>query len=204
MIAQPIDRLARALSVNVEQLPVRVRALPTKQLLQLVDDTIDELHRRDAPKLRPLVAFVDHLPAGTIAAVAERQLPPRLAARLAGHLPAANGQALVLRLAPAYLAATAVHLELPRCGPLLASLPPQRIAAAAAAAELIRGDHFATTAAVAAHLTDPALAASIAALDDGAVRATAAHSDLALLDRICQLLATDRRELANELSAAKA
>ena len=192
MSRDPAEHLAQTLGVEPDDLPAGVRDLPEDELRTLADAIADELHAFDAPRLRPLVTLVDRLPTDLVVRIVEQRLGPRFAARLAEHLPPAVGEALIARLPPAYLAAVAVHLELPRCGPLLTSLPPERIAAAAAV--LADEQRFDTAAAVAEHLHDAALEASLAAADDASVLATVAHADAALAARMLEHLGPERRD----------
>lgn len=192
MKATHLGRLAALLAVEPEALPAGVRALGEADLLALTDHVSDALHRRDRPRLEPIVNLVDRLPPPLVAKVAQERMAPRFVARLAGHLPPDAGAAVITRLEPAYLADVAEWAELPRCAALLAQIPPALVARAAA--EFAVSQRWSAMARIAEHLPDASLAVALEALSDDAIASTIAHGRPQAGPRALGLLAPERQD----------
>lgn len=203
MSAAHLGRLAAVLAVEPSSLPARVRALDEVELAELTDHVSDALHRRDRPRLEPIVNLVDRLPAPLVAKVAQERFTPRFVARLAAHLPPTAGSAVIARLDPVYVADVAAWAELPRCAPLVAQIPPALVAGAAA--HLATGDRWTPMARIAEHLPDASLAAAFEAISDDAIAATVAHGRPESGERALGIIAPDRRVgLEERLGAQRA
>lgn len=172
--AHELTRLAGVLSVDADRL-AGLEALSGHELAALSAAVSDALHADDATRLQPLLALLGRVPAGLAAGVVERALSPRFVARVAAHLGDGAASDILERLSSDYLAEVAVWLEHDRCGWLLASIPPARIADIAR--RLAARERWSTMAAVTAHLPDRSLEAALAALEQRAIAKTIAIAD---------------------------
>jgi len=200
--ALQVGRIARLLGLapgevtGLDGVPVEdLRTLHAQMTEALFGDA-----RAGFAKIAGLTAL---LPAAVTAVLAERFVPPEIAARVCEALPPEAGRDLVGRLAVSYLADVAVLLDPVRARPVVSAMSPARVVEVTL--ELFgRGEHPVTADLVNA-VSAQALAACLAAAEPHDVLAVAPYLEWGpALDAAVAGLPDDRAlALAEELTPAE-
>jgi hypothetical protein len=178
LLATPPERLA-----YLERLdPAEVRELRERATVRLYDD--DRRLGR--------VALASKIPPAPVTAwIAQHLFGALLCARVAGLLETRRAVDLAKRMPPEFLADLAVQLDPRRARDIIFALPPSLIAKVAAL--LNRRDEHIAMGRFVGHMTDAALRAAFAVLDDGALlRISYFVEEKDQLDHVVGLLEVDR------------
>ncbi|HEX4011783.1 MAG TPA: hypothetical protein VHX62_17310 [Solirubrobacteraceae bacterium] len=159
-------KLARLLGLDPDQLAY-LEPLPADDLRALRDGITEVLYDGQGGSLRRLAAASRLLPAGLTAILGQRAFGPLLSARLAGMLDPDRAIDVAGKLPPPFLADVASELDPRRASALIGGLSPELIAAATA--ELVARGEYVTMGRFVGHLSDPAVAAAVSAMDDRAL-----------------------------------
>lgn len=134
-------KLARALGLPPERVNF-LDGLPGEDLRRLRERVSASLFDRHRAGFQRMAAASRLLPIGVLATIAERAMPPMLAARIAAEMPAGRAAELATRLDTPYLADVCVELDPRRAGPIVAALPVPVVVTVAA--ELLRRNEYLT------------------------------------------------------------
>ncbi len=154
-----IARIARLLAID----PSQVRGLddvPEPQLRHLHDQISEAYFGPGRDQFARVAGLSKVLPGSIAGKLAERFLPPQLAARAAELLEPARARDLVGRVSVGYLADLAVALDPTRSRPVMAAVPPERIAEVAA--EMFRRGEYEAMAELAGAVPAKGLFAALA------------------------------------------
>ena len=185
-----VMKLARLLGREPEELAY-LEQLPPDDLLALRDSVTETLYDANGGALGRLAAASRLLPAGLTATIGHRAFGPLLSARLAGLLDTDKAVDVAARLPPPFLADVAVELDPRRASDLIASMAPALIGRVTA--ELVARREYVTMGRFVGHLSDAAIVAALAAMDDEAVLQTAfVIEDRSQLSRLFAKLPKDR------------
>ena len=185
-----VMKLARLLGREPEELAY-LEQLPADDLLALRDSVTETLYDANGGALGRLAAASRLLPAGLTATIGHRAFGPLLSARLAGLLDTDKAVDVAGRLPPPFLADVAVELDPRRASDLIASIAPALIGQVTA--ELVARREYVTMGRFVGHLSDAAIDAALAAMDDEAVLQTAfVIEDRSQLSRLFAKLPKDR------------
>jgi len=185
-----VMKLARLLGREPEELAY-LEQLPPDDLLALRDSVTETLYDAHGGSLGRLAAASRLLPAGLTATIGQRAFGPLLSARLAGLLDTDKAVDVAGRLPPPFLADVAVELDPRRASDLIASMAPALIGRVTA--ELVARREYVTMGRFVGHLSDAAIVAALAAMDDEAVLQTAfVIEDRSQLSRLFAKLPKDR------------
>ncbi len=158
-----LDRLARLLGTDREELAELLDGVSEAQRVALAEHVADSWEARDEKTLKAVLSLLGVLPDMVSAKVAQKRMPARFVARIAPHLSEGSFVSLVGRLKPEFLAEISVWLDHPRCREVLRAIPREHFLPAAQILER-RGD-WDTLAAVGRELGDETLAACVATFD---------------------------------------
>jgi hypothetical protein len=122
-----VSRIARLLGVPAEDVH-GLDELPEQDLRALHDLISESIFARYRRHFARVAGLSQVLPGPLAAKLAERFLPPPLAARVAELLEPGRARELITRLSLDYLAEVAVNLSPSRARPVLAVIPPERVA----------------------------------------------------------------------------
>lgn len=127
--APQLSRIARLLGVDVADLAGHdeLSRLPVEDLRILHDQINDTIHRGSRERFAAVAALAAKLPGPAAGRLAEKFLPPVLAARVCEHLEPARARDLVARVHLPYLAEIAVALDPVRSRAVVEAIPAQRI-----------------------------------------------------------------------------
>jgi hypothetical protein len=159
-----VMKLARILGREPEELAYLER-LPPEDLRLLRDGITQTLY--DARSLRRLAAASRVLPAGVTATIGQRAFGPLLSARLAGMIDTDKAVEVATKLPPSFLADVAVELDPRRASDLIAKIAPALIGQVTA--ELTARREYVTMGRFVGHLSDDAVDAAVARMDDEAL-----------------------------------
>jgi hypothetical protein len=165
-----VMKLARLLGREPEELAYLERVAPT-DVRALRDSITETLYDANGSSLGRLAAASRLLPAGLTATIGQRAFGPLLSARLAGLLDTDKAVDVATKLPPPFLADVAVELDPRRASDLIASISPALIGQITA--ELVARREYVTMGRFVGHLSDEAIAAAVATMDDEAVLQTA-------------------------------
>jgi hypothetical protein len=165
-----VMKLARLLGRDPDELAYLEGVAPPdlRAFRESVTETLYDAH---GSALGRLAAASRLLPAGVTATIGQRAFGPLLSARLAGLLDTDKAVDVAGKLPPPFLADVAVELDPRRASDLIASIAPALIGQVTA--ELVKRREYVTMGRFVGHLSDPAIAAALAAMDDEAVLQTA-------------------------------
>jgi Mg/Co/Ni transporter MgtE len=158
MTRSAIARLARILDVAAEQL-APFAELPDDDLRTLAQQVSRALFDRDAKSFRRTAAVSQILPAGLAGKIAERFMPPVLAARTAEYLAPGRARELITSISVPYLADVAIALDPERISNVVSELPARRVGEVAA--ELFGRDELAAMVDFVGTVADDALLAAL-------------------------------------------
>jgi len=185
-----VMKLARLLGREPDELAY-LEQLPADDLLALRDSVTETLYDANGGSLGRLAAASRLLPAGLTATIGQRAFGPLLSARLAGLLDTDKAVDVAGRLPPPFLADVAVELDPRRASDLIAAIAPALIGQVTA--ELVARREYVTMGRFVGHLSDAAIVAALAAMDDEAVLRTAfVIEDRSQLSRLFAKLPKDR------------
>lgn len=165
-----VMKLARLLDREPGELAY-LRRMEPGDLRALRDGVTETLYDANGSSLGRLAAASRLLPAGLTATIGQRAFGPLLSARLAGLLETEKAVDVAGKLPPPFLADVAVELDPRRASDLIASIAPALIGQVTA--ELVARREYVTMGRFVGHLSDDAITAAIAHMDDEAVLQTA-------------------------------
>jgi hypothetical protein len=185
-----VMKLARLLGREPDELAYLQRLAPG-DLRALRDSVTETLYDANGSSLGRLAAASRLLPAGLTASIGQRAFGPLLSARLAGLLEADKAVDVAGKLPPRFLAEVAVELDPRRASDLIAAIAPGLIGQVTA--ELVAQREYVTMGRFVGHLSDAAIDAALATMDDEAVLQTAfLIEDKADLSRLFAKLPKER------------
>jgi hypothetical protein len=158
-----VMKLAQLLGREPDELAYLER-LSTTDLQALRDSITETLYDANGGSLGRLAAASRLLPAGLTATIGQRAFGPLLSARLAGLLETDKAVEVATKLPPAFLADVAVELDPRRASDLIASIAPALIGQVTA--ELVARREYVTMGRFVGHLSDEAITAAVATMDD--------------------------------------
>jgi hypothetical protein len=165
-----VMKLARLLDREPDELAY-LQPMAPDDLRALRDGVTETLYDAHGSSLGRLAAASRLLPAGLTATIGQRAFGPLLSARLAGLLDTDKAVDVAGKLPPPFLADVAVELDPRRASDLIASIAPALIGQVTA--ELVARGEYVTMGRFVGHLSDGAIAAALANMDDEAVLRTA-------------------------------
>lgn len=151
-------RLARILEVPVEDLEGLV-AIPDEDLATLHRQINHSLHSRGKEAYGRVANLTRTIPSPLAGKLAEKFLPPVLAARVAEQLPPAKARDLVERVSVRYLSDIAIALDPEGARPIIEEIAPARIAQVAG--DLFQRGEYAAMAEFARAVTEEGLLAAL-------------------------------------------
>lgn len=158
-----ILKLARLLGRDPAQFTY-LESIALADLRALREQTIEVLWDADGASMGRLAAASRLLPAALTATIAQRAFGPLLAARMAGRLEPERAVDIAAKLPTEFLADLATELDPRRSAAVLALIPSWQVAAVTRAL-VARGEHV-TMGAFVGHLSDDAIRAALAEMDD--------------------------------------
>jgi hypothetical protein len=158
-----VMKLARLLQREPESLgylePLSVQDL--RDLRERLTETVFDAH---TGSLRRLAAASRLLPVGLSASMGETVFGPLLSARLTGLLEPGRAADMASKLPAPFLADVAVEMDPRRASELISRIPADQIAQITS--ELMSRGEYVTMGRFVGHLSDEAIAAALAAMDD--------------------------------------
>jgi hypothetical protein len=186
-----VIKLARLLGREADDLAYLHQVHPAA-IRRLREQATDMLFEAQSRRLRRLARASRLLPPTVLATIAERAFGPLLAGRVTGYLAPARAGEVAARLSVAFRANLAVEMDPRRTSDVIARLPAQSIAEVAR--ELGQREEYVTMGRFAGQLTDEALRAVFAVVDDAALlRVAFVIEDEERLDHVFGLLPAPRR-----------
>ncbi|HEY6523427.1 MAG TPA: hypothetical protein VIY10_06630 [Solirubrobacteraceae bacterium] len=161
-----VMKLARLLGREPDELAYLERLAPA-DLRALRDRVTESLYDAHGSSLARLAAASRLLPAGITATIGQRAFGALLSARLAGLLETDKAVEVATKLPPPFLADVAVELDPRRASDLIGAIAPALIGQVTA--ELVARREYVTMGRFVGHLSDEAIAAAVAAMDDEAL-----------------------------------
>lgn len=158
-----VIKLARLLEVEPEELAT-LEAVEPGALRELRERVTERLFDGHMGAFRRAVHASGLLPVGMSATIAEKAFGPMLCARLAGLVGTDRAVAVAAHLSPEFLTDVAIHLDPRRASDVIAALPEFLVRDVAL--RLARRDELVVMGRFAGHLTDDALRAVYATLDE--------------------------------------
>jgi hypothetical protein len=165
-----VMKLARMLGREPDELAYLERLAPD-DVRALRDSVTETLYDAHGGTLGRLAAASRLLPAGLTATIGQRAFGALLSARLAGLLDTDKAVEVASKLPPPFLADVAVELDPRRASDLIANISPALIGQITA--ELTVRREYVTMGRFVGHLSDDAIAAAVASMDDEALLQTA-------------------------------
>jgi hypothetical protein len=161
-----VMKLARLLGREPDELAYLERLAPD-DLRTLRDSVTETLYDAHGSALSRLAAASRLLPASLTATIGQRAFGPLLSARLAGMLDTDRAVDVAGKLPAPFLADVAVELDPRRASDLIGAIAPALIGQVTA--ELVARREYVTMGRFVGHLSDEAIAAALATMDDAAV-----------------------------------
>jgi hypothetical protein len=158
-VTAELRKLAHALDIAPERLDM-LAGLPADDLRTLRKQVGEALFQADRHYLARVAALSKAVPGGVAAKMTEAVLPPLIAARTAELLEPHRAAELVGRISEKYLADVSRYMDAGRAPEVVAAIPAARVGSVAA--ELARREEWIVIGSFVAHVTDEALAASVA------------------------------------------
>ncbi|WP_156959698.1 hypothetical protein [Nocardia sp. BMG51109] len=180
-----LQRLARVLDVPVDRLGY-LTDVPPADLDSFRRRICDHLFEIAAPRLRQAAAAARIIPPQMVAKMVAHNAAPLMTAYLATVLDPDRATAVATRLPPQYLAQVASLLDLDRTAPVIRGLP-ERIMVSVAE-NLSAQQDWLTLSGAMTIVSDSALSACLAALDEEAILAIAHLMDNSSRDRAAAML----------------
>ncbi len=185
-----IAKLARLLGTSPDELAYLEKVAPD-DVRRFREQLTDALFDRDSARFGRLAAPSRVIPASVAATVGERALGPMLCARLTGLIDPDKAVAIAKHLNAPFLAEVAIEIDPRRAKDVIARVPPDLVASVAH--ELADRDETVTMGRFVGYLSDEALMAAIAAMDDLVLLQTAfVMEGKDRLDRLLALLSPER------------
>lgn len=153
-----ILKLARLLDRDADSLAY-LEHVGVEHLRDLRNQITEALFSAHQKTLARLAAASKLLPAGVVAAIAQRAFGPLLAARIAGLLEPPRAVEVAEKLPPSFLADIAIELDPRRASDVIARIPPEQVAEVTR--ELLSRSEYVTMGRFVGHLSEPALAAAL-------------------------------------------
>lgn len=181
-----VHKLAHQLGVPAERLHFLAGVAPA-ELRALRHQIGEALFRADRHHFTKVVAVSRIVPVALAARITEHALTPLLAARTAELLDPPRAVELVGRLSDGYLADVAAAMDPARATDVIATIPPERVAAVGA--ELARRGEWVVMGGFVSAVSLPALRAAVAVLDgEHLLRIGFVLDELTRLDAIADAL----------------
>ena len=158
-----ILKLARILERDPGELEY-LEGVALEDLRALREQTTEVLYSANSHALNRLAAASKLLPAALTATIAQRAFGPLLAARMAGLLEPSRAVEIASKLPVAFLADVAAELDPRRAAAVLELIAPQQVQAVTR--ELVRRGEHVTMGRFVGHLSDAAIKAALATMDD--------------------------------------
>jgi hypothetical protein len=156
-------KVARLLQREPESLDY-LEALGVEDLRELRERLTETLFDAHTGSLRRLAAASRLLPVGLSASMGENVFGPLLSARLTGLLDPGRAAEMASKLPAPFLADVAVEMDPRRASDLIARIPADQIAQITT--ELMARGEYVTMGRFVGHLSDEAIAAALAAMND--------------------------------------
>jgi hypothetical protein len=166
LLRAEVLKLARLLERDPESLAYLERLTPA-QVHELRQRITDRLFDASAGPLRSLAAASRLLPVGVAAAIGQRVFGALLSARLTATLDPARAAQMAAHMDDGFVADVAAELDPRRAHELIARIPVVRVAAITA--ELTRRRDYVAMGRFVGHLSDAAVSAATARMDDQAL-----------------------------------
>ncbi len=181
-----LRKLAHALDVPPERVDM-LAGLPADDLRTLRKQVGEAMFQADRHHLARVAALSKTVPVAVTVKLTEVVLPPLIAARTAELLEPHRAAHLVSRISEKYLADVSRYMDAARAPDVVAAIPAARVADVAA--ELARRAEWIVIGSFVAHVTEEALAASVARFDgEQLLRIGFVLDDTARLDDIGGML----------------
>jgi len=186
-----VIKLARLLGRAPDDLAFLHRVGPVA-IRHLREQATDVLFEAESRRLQRLATASRLLPPTVLATIAERAFGPLLAGRVTGYLEPDRAGKVAGKLPVAFRADLAVELDPRRAREVITRLPAQSVAEVAH--ELRQREEYVAMGRFAGHLTDEAIVAVFAVVDDEALlRVAFVLEDEERLDHVFGLLPAQRR-----------
>lgn len=179
-------KLAHLLDVDPGRLAM-LAALAPADVRELRIQLGEALFQADRHHFARIATLARTVPGAVLAKLTEAALSPLIAARTAELLEPSRAADLVGRLTPRYLADVAAAMDPARAAAVVAAMPPQIVAGVGT--ELARRGEWVVMGGFVAHVSEPALRASVAELTgEQLLRISFVLEDLGRLDAIAGML----------------
>jgi hypothetical protein len=181
-----LRKLAHALDVAPERLDM-LDGVPAEDLRTLRKQIGEAMFQADRHHLARVAALSKTIPVSLTVKLTEAVLPPLVAARTAELLEPHRAAQLVSRISEKYLADVSRYVDGSRAPEVVAAIPPERVADIAA--ELAGREEWVVIGSFVAHVTEEALAASVARFTgEQLLRIAFVLDDLSRMDDIGRML----------------
>lgn len=185
--AAELTKLARVLGVDEAQLHF-LADVSVAALREFRYAASDRLFASDGDKLKRIASAAKLVPAPVAAKAAALAFGPLLTAAVASSVEPARGIAIANNSRVSFLARTAVELDPRRCGPILSELPAPL--AGQVAAQLVEAGEHLTLGRFVGAISDPALRAAAAEIDDAdLLRVAFLLEDRSAIDNVVDVVA---------------
>jgi hypothetical protein len=186
LVRAELLKLARLLEREPESLAYLERLTPA-QARALRERINDHLFEASAGSLRSLASASRVVPVGLAARIGQRVFGALLSARLTTVLDPERASQMAARMDDVFVADVAAELDARRASELISRIPAARVADITA--ELTRRREYVAMGRFVGHLSDEAIVAAMARMDDAAVLQVAfVLEDASELDRVAALL----------------
>ncbi len=187
-----ILKLARILGRDPDTLGYLER-VPAADIRALREQVTDMLFSAHDQALSRLAAASRLLPVGLVAMIGEKTFGPVLSARMAALLDPGRAVEMADKLPTAFLADVAIAIDPRRTSEVIGRIPPARVSEVTR--ELLRRDEYVTMGRFVGHLSDEAIAAAVAVMDERELLQVAfVLEEKDRLDRLADLLSDERSE----------
>jgi hypothetical protein len=185
-----ILKLARILGREPETLEYLER-VPAADIRALREQVTDMLFSAHSQTLSRLAAASRLVPVGLVAMIGEKTFGPVLSARMAALLDPGRAVEMADKLPTPFLADVAIAIDPRRASEVIGRIPSARVAEVTR--ELLRRGEYVTMGRFIGHLSDEAIAAAVAVMDEAALLQIAfVLEDKDRLDRLTDLLSEQR------------
>lgn len=185
-------KLAHVLDVDPDQLTMLAGLTPA-DVRELRVQLAEALFQADRHHFARIATLARTVPGAVLAKLTEAALPPLIAARTAELLEPQRAAELVDRLSPGYVADVAAAMDAARAAAVVGAMPPGVVARVGT--ELARRAEWVVMGGFVAHVSEPALRASVAELTgEQLLRISFVLEDLTRLDAIGAMLTDAQRD----------
>ena len=196
-----ILKLARILGREPDTLDYLER-VPAADVRALREQVTDMLFSAHSQVLSRLAAASRLLPVGLVAVIGEKTFGPVLSARMAALLDPDRAVEMADKLPTEFLADVAIAIDPRRTSEVIGRIPPARVAEVTS--ELLRREEYVTMGRFIGHLSDEAIAAAVAVMDERELLGVAfVLEDKARLDRLAELLSDERANRVIKTAASE-